>query len=278
MSEQKKITLESRHQLLAESFQLLEKIENFDEMKVLRTGRKKFRRAYEQHSANLERLEALYKEYQESVPIIPLSRCPFCQQVIHHSLDIYGLDGLWWNYGSCIRPDYYQNTLCPHFLHVSGAVHISRPIKSIPILVSPGPEVPFVLPRLLEKVSVRGVIYSIKVGQHQVYPIFYFTESKDDEFELFNSWGSAYYEWENREGELIFDQAPELTMHYNFRLGYWMKQEKLFWIAPGDETLQLRNDVENCPYLNLPGYKKKLFIQNGKIWSSGEYLSTEDPS
>lgn len=268
MSEQKKITLESRHQLLAESFQLLEKIENFDEMKVLRTGRKKFRRAYEQHSANLERLEALYKEYQESVPIIPLSRCPFCQQVIHHSLDIYDLDGLWWNYRGSVRPDYYQNTLCPHYLQISGAVHLSRPIKSIPMLVSPGPEVPFVLPRLLEKGSVRAVIYSIEVGKHQAYPIFYFTESKKHKFELFNSWGNNYYEWENEEGKLIFDQYPTITMNYDFQIEPWMQQRKLFWIAPGDKELKLRNDVEDCPYLNLPGCREKLYIEEGEIWSA----------
>ncbi len=108
-----------------------------------------------------------------------------------------------------MRPDYYQNILCPHYIQISGAVRVSRPIKSIPILVSPGPEVPFVLKTLLEQESVRAVIYSIEVGKHQAYPIFYFAESKHQEFELFDSWGQNFYKRENSDGKLIFDQATE---------------------------------------------------------------------
>jgi hypothetical protein len=262
------MTSESRQKLMQECFQLLEKIESFDEIKMLKAGTKKYIQACEQHSANIDSLKVLYNEYKESVPIIPLSRCPFCQQVIHHSLDTYDLDGLWWNYRGSVRPDYYQNTVCPHYLQISGAVHLSRPIKSIPMLVSPGPEVPFVLPRLLEKGSVRAVIYSIEVGKHQAYPIFYFTESKKHKFELFNSWGDNYYEWENEEGKLIFDLTPETERHYDFKLESWIKNGKLFWINPGDIELKLRNDVEDCPYLNLPGCRERLYIEEGKIRSS----------
>lgn len=255
---------ERRQEILRECFKLQEKSENFE--LEFQPGSKGYFKAESQYLADQERLKTLYEEYRDGVPIVPLSRCPFCNAEIHYSLDTYGLDGLWWSYDASIRPQYHKNTLCPHYLALSGAVLLSKPVEQAPIIVSPGPEVPFVLPRLLNNPLIKAVVSSIEVGIRQAYPIFYFTESKSEEFELFNTWGTNYYEWENANGELIWGQSPELTRHYDFQIESWIHQEKLLWISPGDKTLKLRSELEGCPYLNLPGRQERVYVQNGNVW------------
>lgn len=44
-----------------------------------------------------------------------------------------------------------------------------------------------------------------------------------------------------------------------------MRSGKLLWIAPGDESITLRQGVEGCPYLGLEGPRELAFIKNGKV-------------
>lgn len=266
MPNQKNLPIPRRQEILQEYFQLEQQRINF-EFKHFRLGQKGYKKDRENYLECGKRQDDLSKEYQAGVPIVPLSRCPFCQTVISHSLDTFGLDGLWWKYNASIRPEYQKNTLCSHYLQLSGAVRLSQPVEKLPTVVSPGPEVPFVLPRLLSNPLVRAVISSTEVGIHQAYPIFYFTESKNEEFELFDMWGTDYYKWVNGNGELTWGEAPELTRHYDFQIEVWIERGKLLWISPGDEALKLNNEVKGCPYLNLAGRQERLYIQDGEIWS-----------
>ncbi len=50
-----------------------------------------------QHEELSEKLSESREQYRASVPVLPLSRCPYSNQVVYHSIDTYGLDGLWWN-------------------------------------------------------------------------------------------------------------------------------------------------------------------------------------
>src|SRR5689334_15262688 len=46
----------------------------------------------------------LRTEYARGVPVVPISRCPITNEVLRHSLDTFGLDGLWWDFESPCRP------------------------------------------------------------------------------------------------------------------------------------------------------------------------------
>ncbi len=55
----------------------------------------------------------------------------------------------------------------------------------------------------------------------------------------------------------------------DFDLAPWIEQGKVFWIAPGDESMTLRSDVQGCPYLNLLGSREFVSICRGKVRSLG---------
>jgi hypothetical protein len=142
---------------------------------------------WEQYQAMSSQIYQLENQYKAGVPIIPLSRCPYCQAVNYHSLDDYDLDGLWWESvlgfddtrvgESSVRPR-EQHRLCPHFWMLSGALTLGQSFTVAPMMVHPGPDVPFVVTRLFEQYSMRAVISSIMVGAHTAYPIVYYSETK----------------------------------------------------------------------------------------------------
>lgn len=246
--------------------------------------------------AQIQRLERQAKEknlmrgrigrqYKAGVPVIPLSRCPYCRFVNYHSIDYYDLDGLWWASSipkelfrigeTALRPrDRHQ--LCPHFWMLSGAVHLDQTLTVAPITVAPGPEVPFVVPRLLRQHSMRAVISSIPVGRHTAYPIVYYSLVKPVRINHpFNEWSNNNTGWvqDNGKAQTIeavykpyyFDEAAlKIVDDVDFNLASWIEAGQVFWINPGDESLTLQQEVDKCPYLNLPGRREMLYIRRGE--------------
>jgi hypothetical protein len=267
MSLQKPFTQERRQEILQEYFQLQKRSRNFQFSSV------RSLKGVTQERLDQERMYQLCQEYRAEVPIIPLCRCPFCNTVIYHSLDTFGLDGLWWNYETPIRPEdspirseAYRQGLCQHYLALSGAVRLSQPIENAPIKVQPGPEVPFVVKRLMRNQSVWVVISSIGIGAHTGYPIFYFSDLKPLGVKLVNTWGTDYYVWEKADGTEALDQVDDFGQDDDFELAPWISQGRVLWIAPEDASLRLRIDVADCPYLNLPGRRDRFYVQDGKVW------------
>ena len=121
-----------------------------------------------------ERLKQLEHEYYKSIKPVVLSRCPFCNQINSFSIDTLGIDGLVWRRD--YRPKTIKDQTCPHFLNILGALKIHYPPHNSSLQVSLGPEVPFVVPKLMECEPVKAVISSIKVGEHIAYPIVYYSE------------------------------------------------------------------------------------------------------
>ncbi len=124
-----------------------------------------------------QRSQDLLREYFNGLPIVPLSRCPYCKTVIQLVMDTFDLDGLWWNYGQGhgSAPD---ETSCPHLWMLSGAVRLSQSITVSDCWVHPGPELPFVIPQVLNDHPIKVVISQVPVGRHIAYPMIYFTEKK----------------------------------------------------------------------------------------------------
>jgi hypothetical protein len=220
-----------------------------------------------QQLAEFERqYREIVEQYKRGVPILPLSRCPFCQTINSFPIDTFDLDGLWWAGYEYI----YQGERCFHYWTLSGAVSVSLPIIYFPNNVPAGPDVPFVIPHILQHQPIRAVIFSLPVGKHTAYPIVYYSEVKpmkvDPPFPYWRYWS---YRWTQERltkvdsGEAFYSQAYRLV---DFSLAPWIEQGKVSWIAPGDESMTLRSDVGGCPYLNLPGEKEFAFLQMGNIY------------
>lgn len=217
-------------------------------------------------------IDALLEQYVNGLPLRDISRCPFSGEVMQMPIDDLGLDGVWWNYYAPKRP---ECTLPKTFFALDGAMKLGSKIEHFPYVCHPGPDVPFVLPRLLEYIQVKAVISTIQIGAHTAYPVVYFADPPLSSVMRTNDWGTNRY-WET--GSVI----PELSNpgeyisltpdeeEYDFNLEPWIKAGKLLWIAPNDKQMTLHGHTSQCPYLQLSGSQKLQWIQNGQVWIENE--------
>lgn len=281
----------SRDRFFQEYFQLKTWLENssgeiWSLQRQQPEPREEVEKLREQHRIEEQRFCQLIQQYKAEVPIVPISRCPYCQAINYHSIDSYDLDGLWWwsqqTLLAVLRRPRERHRLCSHFWSLSGAVRLGTPLTPSPILVKPGAEVPFVFTHILHH-SMRVVVSSIAVGVHTAFPIVYYSETKPVQVQHpFLEWSNnaAVLVQENGRIETIFDNPTNNPIYYpstignssfgadSFDLAPWIQQGQVFWIAPGDESLMLRQAIEGCPYLQLDGRRDRLYIQDGKCWTS----------
>ncbi|MCX7019419.1 MAG: zinc ribbon domain-containing protein [Candidatus Sumerlaeota bacterium] len=224
----------------------------------------------------LERHVVLRRTYREKAPVLQLSRCPFTKAVYAHSIDPYGIDGLWWDYRAPNRP---LELLGGNIVAFTGAMRLGTPLESMPFLCRPGPGVPFVVPRILEREGVRAVISSLPIGVHTGYVIVYFGNPAPNDLEGFNDWGTDDYQFESGPDRFGWDKSYSVLSDYDFELEKWLVAGKLLWIATNDTELTLRENVTGCPYIGLKGIRKPQLIQDGEVWHEELWTDTvEDRS
>jgi hypothetical protein len=91
---------------------------------------------------------------------------------------------------------------CPHFCVLGGAVnHQGLPPRSGNEEVFPGPEIPFVYPRVLALPGVIAVISSLPMENGYLsYPIGYFAEKRPPGEQLVAGWRHKHHEWHDQLG------------------------------------------------------------------------------
>ena len=217
--------------------------------------------------AALGRMGSALDRYLQGLPVIPVSRDPLSGKVLYLSVDTFGLDGPWWDYDAPVRPaDRVPDTLAAF----TGALRPGNPLEEMPFPCQPGPEVPYVLPHLLEQDGCIAVISTVAIGPHTGYPICYFAEPGTVAVERAGAWGAGSWSWVRSDGMVHSyddDLDPEAM---DFELLPWLERYKIFWIAPGDPDWILREGVEGCPYLGLPGQRRPLVMFGGRIVNTEE--------
>jgi len=186
--------------------------------------------------------------YREGVPLVPVSRCPFTGEVVYHSLDPFGIDGLWWRYRAPIRP---LERLPRTFAGLSGAMRIAEPLERNPFEVRPGPTAPFLIPRIMQDPEVTAVVSSVRIGRHDGYPVCYFASSRGQVFPRCNTWGSDRWVLLDHDGVLQWDEVDDNESLFSYDLESWIREGRLLWISEADPTVSLRRGLEGCPYLGL---------------------------
>jgi hypothetical protein len=207
-------------------------------------------------------LAGLIERYEAGLKPVPVSRCPFTGEILSQVIDTGGLDGLWWDYEAAVRPGGKPPAT---FFALDGALGLGEPLESFPHLCRPGPEAPFVVPRLLARPELAAVLSSVAVGPHIGYAITYFAQPVPMDVPRLNDWGSSEYWVTGETGTLGWDSVEEDPAAYDYDLQPWIRAGKLLWIAPGDERVMLHSDVRRCPYLGLPGRRYPLFITAGEV-------------
>jgi len=227
-------------------------------------------------------------QYRMSTPVVPLSRCPFNNMVVYHSLDVYGLDGLWWDSQVPIRP---VDTLPSSFFAFTGSLSPGGAYEKALIISKPGPEAPYVVPEVLSNPGIKAVISTVKVGVHTGYAVFYFIEDWKEAMEPLNTWGANYWSFVNADMQYgyneygIYRDDPEeeydndddveeedIEYTHDFELQKWVENGDLLWIQPGDPVFTLRKGAAGCPYLNIQGSRDFAVIYDGELVEEEEEI------
>jgi hypothetical protein len=210
-----------------------------------------------------DRRDALLDRYLELLSEVTVARSPDSATLVRWRIDTVGLDGWYWRYETAAVDD--PDPMPAGWLAMNGAMRLVEPVEINPELVVPGPGMPYVVPRLLRAPGVRAVIAQVAVGRHTGWPITYFGPRPLDT-PLVNTWGRAEHYVYDADGTWLgWSDNLERVSDYDFELADWLRSGKLLWIAPGDDSGTLREGVDGCPYLDLPGPRKIARIEDGKV-------------
>lgn len=216
--------------------------------------------------ARVKILDAYYKvlhEYGDRLPRVPFSRCPHTQLVLKRSLDPYGLDGPWWHKSRIVNVE--EPAAAPTFKVLLGALNLNgrEPAEAVAEVI-PGPEAPFVVPRLLELPGMQAVVsrLALETGD-TAHVIAYFSGDDIPTHKLHQHWLRQDLWFPNASGGTSW-----LTMNdpYDFDLQKWIAAGKLWWIAPADPEMRLVGGAGGaaCPYAGLAGDPHPQILTGGK--------------
>jgi len=201
-------------------------------------------------------------EYADRLPRIVMSACPFTGEALKRSFDRWGLDGPWWYQDREFTIE--EPRPPPSFKILLGALQLGgrTPVESRDPLI-PGPEVPFVVPRLLGLPGMVAVVSSLQLDTGDTaYPIAYFSEESIAPADLHQPWLHQEFWFTTPEGKSGWLVANDV---WDFDLAPYLQSGKLRWIAPGDSN-GVVVDEENwdrCPYVDLPGDRFPQSIAGG---------------
>ncbi len=209
--------------------------------------------------------ERIRETYYEELPAVVMGCCPFDGKPLVRSFDPYGLDGPWW------QPDAQPSELptCTHFCVLRGAVnyHNVKP-RAGGFEVHTGPEVPYVIPRILDKPGMIAVIASLEMKPgYVVYTIAYFAKRRPPVQELTAHWPRKMFTYTDAFGQKGWDFPND---PWDFELLPWGRKGKLRWCPPQSDNTRLTMDPPSqCPYLNIEGQRDRIVVQGDQFWTEG---------
>ncbi|HWN97489.1 MAG TPA: hypothetical protein VNT99_20830 [Methylomirabilota bacterium] len=202
-------------------------------------------------------------EYADRLPRIVMSVCPHTGQPLKKSFDRWGVDGPWWHKDREVELD--EPTPPSTFKVLLGALalHQRTPVEArAPVI--PGPEVPFVVPRLLGLPGMVAVISRLEMETGDIaYPIAYFSTVEIPHARLHQFWLQEDYWFDTPEGESAWLIANDV---WDFNLEPWIRSGQLHWTEGQGPEIRVVDGRkgEPCPFLNLPGDQQPQSLGFGK--------------
>jgi hypothetical protein len=202
-------------------------------------------------------------EYADRLPRVRMSTCPFTNLPFEHTFDPWGFDGPWWlqdreiSFDEPGAPASFKVLLGAAGLHGRTPQEAREPVRS-------GPEVPFVVPRLLGLPGMVAVISQLEMTTGDTaYPIVYFSQEEIPPSRLHQFWRDQDLWFTTAEGQSAWTIANDV---WDFELEPWIAQGRLKWIRPGDPKFRVVDSAsgDTCPFLNLPGERAPNIIAGGE--------------
>ncbi len=204
-------------------------------------------------------------EYFDRLPRVVMSACPYCGESVERAFDPWGIDGLWWGINTICSYD--EPGACEHFQVLLGALRLGEDavIPADMLLSSqPGPEVPFVVPRLLELPHMIAVVGELAMKNGgRAYPLAYYSDSTIEPVDLHQPWCRTEHWFPTAEGE----GWTVATDPWDFDLEPYVQSEQLRWVLlDADESpprVHRASADGPCPFVGLPGERAKQCISGG---------------
>lgn len=210
--------------------------------------------------------EALFQtlgEYFDRLPRAIMSVCPFTGEHLKRAFDPYGLDGPWWHKDRFVSIE--EPPAPGTFKVLLGALSLRGRIpEEVTKNVIPGPEVPYLVPRLLELPGMVAVISQLELDTGDLaYPIAYFSEEDIPTASLHQPWLRQEHWFKNDKGQAVWSIHNDI---WDFDLEPYITAGKLKWIQPGDPEYSLhdKNSGISCPYVDLPGERLPQTLEDGE--------------
>jgi hypothetical protein len=191
-------------------------------------------------------------EYADRLPRIVMSVCPLTGEPFKHSFDPFGVDGPWWHQDREVEIDEPEPPDTFRVLLGALAFHGREPTESRDQVI-PGPEVPFVVPRLLELPGMVAVVSRLQPETGDIaYPVAYYSPEEIPQQRLHQHWLQQEHFFEIEAGKSSWLIANDV---WDFDLEPWIRSGKLRWTDPDDSgALVPAGDAGGrCPYLDLTG-------------------------
>ena len=224
-----------------------------------------------------EVLRALNREHEqlkaaddEGLPATAVSCCPFCAEFAFMAVDLFGLDGPWWEFPGKAGPG---DAACAHRLVTLGALDLGRCSleRAAPLStgeIQPGPAVPFVVPRLMALAGMMCVLYATRrmAEGSTAYFMTYFADPPVSPEVGHQPWLRNQYWYLDAGGNPMWNVGND---QWDFELSPWLASDpqKLAWIAADDGEMAIHSDTgELCPYTDLPGRRQPVSIRQGRVY------------
>ena len=203
----------------------------------------------------IEAIEKHRKDYFDALPMMTISRCPFSGLPYRCVFDPWGVDGLWWQQSEIVI-ELPTDETSEHFFLLQGAVNLQGKAPqggTYPALL--GPEIPFVVPHLLEQPDSRMIISSFEMANgYLAMPLVYFAKSPPPENKRIESWRYESFGWEDEKGNHRWSYN---TKPYEFDLGPWMERQQIGWIPTMDVESAINGEIESPRFGSASSYPLK---------------------
>lgn len=244
---------------------LVQRIENL-ELNLYDPDRKVLFSIEQKRGMNNE-IAALRNQYNNELPEVELGRCPWCEALLIGRMDIYGLDGSFWNAtgGSPVTK------ACQHYVTFLGGLNYHDHVPSAKQTgffndILSGPEVPFIVPRLMELKGMKAILNTFPVanGLFTAYTIAYFADPPVNPEHGHQVWLRQAYYYQAANGHRFSDTRND---PWDFDLKRWLEltPNVVGWIEPGDDRFQIQTGTTKCPYLGIIGRRFGIVCRQGKM-------------
>jgi len=214
--------------------------------------RKRLRKAY----------YALLGEYGDRLPRRLFGRCPFSGAPFTRAFDPFGVDGPWWHTNPL---ETITEPTAPRAYKIHlGALNLGgRSPSEASEEVIPGPDAPFVVPRLLRLPGMVAVVTQLKFEtSDRAWVISYWSSDLIPPVRLHQQWLRREHWFKNERGESASIIANDI---WDFDLEPYLAYGRLRWIDPDDPQQRVMQALAGgcCPFLGIAGDHRPQVLADG---------------